>query len=1079
MNETPLYAQIKEKYESKGIDWIFNELLNWNTFSGPSRTLKVNDTNVSVSFTREAAGFKLVSVQSPERLARPQLQELDKRLSKTFPERLVYVESPHGVDWVWPRRLSSGSRTLEISHNPPGPLLTYLAQKLAGLKILDIEVRKGLTIAAVRNRVSGQFDSTKITANFYKEFSDQHSKLAEAIEGIEDYKLQGSYASTLLNRLMFIYFLQKKGFLNGDLNYLENCLSEVRKLNGKNNFYNFYKHLLTALFDSLGNKYTNNIDAEIKALLGIVPYVNGGIFQRQDLEQAHDIQIADEAFSEIFAFFNKYEWHLDTRATGKDNEINPEVMGYIFEQYINFESTGKKESGAYYTKHEVTSYMTEQTVIPRYLEKLLAITSVPLELLKQNPIRYIKPDNLQGFNFETGSWKPLPLDVEEFREIPDDWIALEKFPSQDELLLPDESWIQMFARRQRVDSLILKLGSGQAQTANDLVTYNLDQLTLIQDSHSMISKPDDLKQLWSQVSEITVLDPACGSGAFLFAALEHLEEIYDSLFEHLSLNHFEGQDLFGVRDTDGLNKKYLIRRHIALNNLFGTDIMPGAIETAKLRIFLALAACAESVQQLKPLPDLDFNLKCGNLHQGIYDREDAFRIAEDDISLGNLSEDVDKIIEIVSELYRDFIESTTQDSEDYPQKKLQLLHSLNSYRDEINRLFAKYKGADLSNLASWLDDRKPFHWFLEFPTLLARGGFEVIVANPPYIGLTRNTPFSPSQLDEMKNYDTFQCEDLYTICFERSLTLLAIEGRLAFITPLNLAALKTYEPMRTKILSGRYESWWSTYGIAPAKLFSAADIRNAIVIVSKGSDTWQTKHNLFTSSQLTYLFSTINYQHSDGIQNRRILRSGDLVPLASRIQANNAANKRNTGESSNSLWLRPTGRYWFPVLPGKPDEFTANFDSLNSVGDCKEIPLKDGEDPDVAFALLGSKIAYLWWSSTGNDMHTTPNTATELLHILQDLRTDAELLESAARVRAAALEAVFAYFQKGKNTVNIRWTSIRKVTDEFDKLVLERLALSHLWPDLQTWYDSVQHSQDSEKGEPIPFNKVQDLLGWG
>jgi hypothetical protein len=210
MNETPLYAQIKEKYESKGIDWIFNELLNWNTFSGPSRTLKVNDTNVSVSFTREAAGFKLVSVQSPERLARPQLQELDKRLSKTFPERLVYVESPHGVDWVWPRRLSSGSRTLEISHNPPGPLLTYLAQKLAGLKILDIEVRKGLTIAAVRNRVSGQFDSTKITANFYKEFSDQHSKLAEAIEGIEDYKLQGSYASTLLNRLMFIYFFKKK-----------------------------------------------------------------------------------------------------------------------------------------------------------------------------------------------------------------------------------------------------------------------------------------------------------------------------------------------------------------------------------------------------------------------------------------------------------------------------------------------------------------------------------------------------------------------------------------------------------------------------------------------------------------------------------------------------------------------------------------------------------------------------------------------------------------------------------------------------------------------------------------------------
>ena len=104
--------------------------------------------------------------------------------------------------------------------------------------------------------------------------------------------------------------------------------------------------------------------AELVALLGKVPYLNGGIFDPHALERANpDINIPDTAFAQIFDFFDQYQWHLDDRPSGADNEINPDVLGYIFEKYVN-----QKQMGAYYTKEDITGYIARNTVIPRLLE---------------------------------------------------------------------------------------------------------------------------------------------------------------------------------------------------------------------------------------------------------------------------------------------------------------------------------------------------------------------------------------------------------------------------------------------------------------------------------------------------------------------------------------------------------------------------------------------------------------------------------------------------------------------------------------------------------------------------------------
>ena len=136
----------------------------------------------------------------------------------------------------------------------------------------------------------------------------------------------------MLNRLMFIYFIQRKHFLDNDPNYLRNKLSEVKKSLGENKYFSFYKSFLLTLFHKgLGSPERN---PESDKLLGKIPYLNGGLFDVHQLEVKYEtIDIPDKAFESIFEFFDQYEWHLDSRVKAKGNEINPEFRIYLREIY--------------------------------------------------------------------------------------------------------------------------------------------------------------------------------------------------------------------------------------------------------------------------------------------------------------------------------------------------------------------------------------------------------------------------------------------------------------------------------------------------------------------------------------------------------------------------------------------------------------------------------------------------------------------------------------------------------------------------------------------------------------------------
>ena len=179
----------------------------------------------------------------------------------------------------------------------------------------------------------------------------------QQIEGIADDHDRRWYASVILNRLMFVWFLQKKFFLDGgNTDYLLSKLAQ----SGQRGPDRFFGEFLNTLFFDAFAKPQADRPALSRQLTGSVPYLNGGLFlhHKLELDDRHQprlgssLRIPDLAFEGVFAVFAAYTWHLDDTPGGDADEINPDVLGYIFEKYIN-----QKAFGAYYTRPEITGYL--------------------------------------------------------------------------------------------------------------------------------------------------------------------------------------------------------------------------------------------------------------------------------------------------------------------------------------------------------------------------------------------------------------------------------------------------------------------------------------------------------------------------------------------------------------------------------------------------------------------------------------------------------------------------------------------------------------------------------------------------
>src|SRR5579859_2095052 len=645
---------------------LFIEDLGWNRPKGlPAALFSVDGTQGEGRPLAQlggvvAFGITVASGGIPDARTRA---AIDDEIGKQFHEHLAIfldrARDPTQSLWYWVKR--DGAKRYPREHlyvkGQPGDLFV---SKLGGMvvDISELDERGNLSVVEAARRVREALDVERVTKEFYNHFKDQRVAFYELIQGIDDERDRQWYVSVLLNRLMFIYFLQRKGFLdNGDLRYLQNKLAQYQ--GGEDRRY--YGVFLTALFFRGFARPESGRSAAESALLGQIPYLDGGLFLEHPVEQRWPaIRIPDVAFANLFGLFERFSWNLDDTPGGQDDELNPEVLGYIFEKYIN-----QKAFGAYYTRTEITEYLCEHTIHRLILDQVNSPTI---------------PGLTAGRHFDT------------------------------------------------VADLLMNLDADLCQT---LLSEILPKLSL--------------------------LDPACGSGAFLVAAMKTLISIYSAIIGRIEFrgNAYLRQWLDRIR-AEHPSIQYYIKKRIISDNLFGADLMEEATEIARLRLFLALVASVQTIDQLEPLPNIDFNILADNSLIGLLHVDEA-AFNSRDRQLNMFQKPYHTLVAEKNRMVQNYRDAARLQDADTGLQALR--DGIQDQRNEANATlndllldeFSKQLGIRFEQ-ATWDAARQqegrpvrraltvadiqalhPFHWGYEFDQVLnERGGFDAIITNPPW-----------------------------------------------------------------------------------------------------------------------------------------------------------------------------------------------------------------------------------------------------------------------------------------------------------------------------------------------------------
>ncbi len=844
--------ELLRQFDFKGL--FLNEL-GWDDHDG-SLPLKVGEDTVTLTAVAEKRGMAAYLCALPGQGHSFDYQtrcKIEIQLAKSVREHLViYADTNRRFQtWQWVKR-EPGKPIARREHTyTTGQSGEALLQKLEALEV-KIEEEDQLTLVGIAARARQAFDVDRVTKRFYDRFKTEHAAFLKQIEGIDDEDECEWYASIMLNRLKFVYFIQKKGFLDQDKDYLRNRLAMVQKTRPKTKFLSFYRAFLLKLFhDGLGRKERS---PELRELLGTVPYLNGGIFAVHPLEEKHaGIDIPDKAFEKVFAFFDQYRWHLDERPLRADDEINPDVLGYIFEKYIN-----QKQMGAYYTKEDITEYIAKNCIVPFILGRVeAALKKKPdtfralFQLLAADPDRYIYDPVKHGVAL------PLPPEIEKGVDTKKPNLlerrAAWNKPAPSEYALPTEIWREAVARRQRYAEVKATI-SHQPSTisTNDLITLNLNIRQFAQDCIENAATPEVLWTFWQTIEQITVLDPTCGSGAFLFAAVNVLEPLYEACLDRMKAfmlewsqsakvphpNFYKDFAAVIARVERHANEKYFIFKSIIIRNLYGVDIMDEAVEICKLRLFLKLAAqiepdYAQDNLGIEPLPDIDFNIRAGNTLVGFATEKQAEEVIRQDLLAYNtVWPEVKREAQEIAEMFALFRQQQTEiGGAVSASDKKHLRAKLAPLEDRLNAYLADTYGVTAKRaIKDWVHSHKPFHWFMEFYAIMARGGFDVIIGNPPYVN-TRKVEYSIPA-----TFVCAECGDLFALCIERSNLLTGKGGRYGLIIPLSATSTDTMAPLKNFVFSASRTIWASYFSASdqPASLFTGVRHRLMILIVQAG-----------------------------------------------------------------------------------------------------------------------------------------------------------------------------------------------------------------------------------------------------
>lgn len=861
------------------LDELFNEKLNFEYDGTPLPTPEIEGNENIINYTKEYVGFEtmILLVVCSDRII-----EFQKKFIKSqkilFPNAHFLFVSNNGK--VFDLYNNATSKILKkITYDEIGRNTRLFKEKLQLFDVTQANDSTELQINAEK-----AFDtSDKITKKFFEKFKKIHDKLQKAITGIDDEKDKSWYASVMMNRIMFIYFLQKHYVIQGNTSFLLDKFEEVAA-NGKDYYKDF---LLPLFFYGFARRDNNPNKEEFVKQYGPIRYLNGGLFYAHHLEKKYTLDNATatvfeeralqtkigidaKLIKEILEFLDGYTWYLDNRPMKEDTDINPDVLGYIFEKYIN-----QKELGAYYTKEDITEYISKNTIIPFILDKM-----------KRN-----------GFN---------------------------------------------------------------APNPNPMITNNEDIIAQMNTYVENITSYKEVKFLYKDVLlELSVLDPSVGSGAFLFAALNILLPIYQkAVFKMKEFAKTENDEWLHetIITLSQHAEEYYLTKQIILNNLYGVDIVEEATEICKLRLFLQLASHLPDITSIEPLPDIDFNIYAGNSLVGGLSWEDLEANYTMDLFTSQNRDNIKEDIKTLSDFKNQY---RTVQQQDENVEELSLL------KDNIATLEHRI------NTDIKIGISNPFHWFIDFNTIIEKGGFDVIIGNPPYV------EYSNVKKDyQIINYETLKSGNLYSYFMERSHSITTNANYTSFIIPVSVICTDRMEYTQKFLLKNYSSLWISSFAERPSKLFDGAE-RNVSILIynnrNKENSVNSTEYIKWHSANRNELFNSIKYQNITGLEKKSVIpKIGNNIEVDIWKKFNDCNKTINdylslAKNNFKVVYRNSGGRYWKVIT-----DFTPFFtiDGEQKISSRESYLYAKNELNKFAIIATLSSSTYYWWYIQNSDTRT-------------------------------------------------------------------------------------------------------------
>ena len=630
------------------------------------------------------------------------------------------------------------------------------------------------------SQLENAFSVDNVSIQFYRDYRDQFEKLCNELNKIvkNDKKVEkeflaksvdtSNFAKKLMGQIVFLYFLQKKGWLGVDKNEKGNFnnwgtgpKNFLRRLFNKEftDYKNFFNEVLEPLFyEALATERPNDIFSRFNCK---IPFLNGGLFEpinEYNWEET-EVTISNKLIESILNTFDQYNFTVrEDEPLEKEVAVDPEMLGLVFENLLP--ENIRKGKGAFYTPRPIVHYMCQESLI-NYLHN-------------------------------------------ECNQVPNS--DIETLVHEGDVILELETAI--VEKNKKYESVLM-----------DSIKNNA---TILDDA----------------LANIKVCDPAVGSGAFPVGLMTEIVKARNILSLYIKNNNDSKK-----------RSKYNLKRHCIQNSLYGVDIDSGAIEIAKLRLWLSLIVDEDDYANIEPLPNLDYKIMQGNslieeFHGVSFDLEKKPESQQD------IFDDNNNLDLLIKDLHNKILEqSNSKHHKDKKLKKeavektfLKILHFVLAKKKDYSKKIASEIEIDLLEMTKGKKERKFFPWKLYFADVFReKGGFDIVIANPPYIGQKGNNEiFRPIKETSLGKQFHQRRMDLFYFFFHQSINLAAENGVINFITT-NYYITATYADLLRKDFRNR-TSVRQLINFNELRIFeSALGQHNLITFLTKDNDNHPVK----------------------------------------------------------------------------------------------------------------------------------------------------------------------------------------------------------------------------------------------